>query len=267
MLDLVSVIIPVYNTEKYIQETIESVLNQTYKNIEIIAVNDGSTDQSLEILEKLKNKALNKIIIHNQKNQGQTKSRNNGVELANGKFLLFLDSDDKIDPTYIEKCVSLLNQKKTIDLVYTKTCFFDQKQGEWNLGKFETKRFLKENCIPVTAMIRRENFLNLGKFDEKLTFFEDWELWIRLVKNGGEIYQIPENLFFYRKRKTENSLSNNAYHNLKMLDENKFCIYNKHYEFYVSNDLGISLLFENHRYKEKYYNVWYKKIFRKLKNK
>ena len=145
MLDLVSVIIPVYNTEKYIQETIESVLNQTYKTIEIIAVNDGSTDQSLEILEKLKNKALNKIIIHNQKNQGQTKSRNNGVELANGKFLLFLDSDDKIDPTYIEKCVSLLNQKKTIDLVYTKTCFFDQKQGEWNLGKNEKKLFLKEN--------------------------------------------------------------------------------------------------------------------------
>ena len=153
MLELVSIIIPVYNTEKYIQETVESVLNQTYKNIEIIAVNDGSSDQSLQILESLKSKSSIKIIIHNQSNQGQTKSRNNGVELAKGKFLLFLDSDDRIDPTYIEKCVTLLNQKKSIDLVYTKTCFFDQKQGEWNLGNYETKRFLKDNCIPITAMI------------------------------------------------------------------------------------------------------------------
>jgi len=100
MNDLISVIIPVYNTEKYIENCLRGVLGQTYENIEVIVINDGSTDNSLKIINKIKDKRL-KII--DRENSGAAYSRQQGVKMAKGKYIIFVDADDYIKPAYIER--------------------------------------------------------------------------------------------------------------------------------------------------------------------
>ena len=106
--DLISIIVPVYNVEKYLEQCLESLLNQTYKNIEIIVVNDGSTDQSLDILKKYSFKD-NRIKLYSQKNQGISAARNTALEHINGKYVMFVDSDDWIE---INTCEIALHEMK-----------------------------------------------------------------------------------------------------------------------------------------------------------
>ena len=101
---LVSIIIPVYNVELYVKESIESVLKQTYKNIEIIIVDDGSTDNSLKVCKEVLDTDKRIKVIH-QENQGVVKARNKGIELANGDYIMFVDSDDWIDANMVEELV------------------------------------------------------------------------------------------------------------------------------------------------------------------
>lgn len=117
----VSIVIPCYNTTKYIIETLESVSKQTYKNIEIIAVDDGSTDDTFDIIEKYK-KCDDRLKVFKTSNGGSSAARMIGANIAKGKYLLFLDSDDLIDSTYIEKCVDIA--ENGYDIVYTKARFF-----------------------------------------------------------------------------------------------------------------------------------------------
>lgn len=104
----VSIIIPVYNVEKYIARCIESVLNQTFNDFELILINDGSKDKSLEIMNNYKND--NRVIIIDQKNMGPAKTRNKGIEEAKGEYIMFIDSDDYIDKDYIEKYTDALKE-------------------------------------------------------------------------------------------------------------------------------------------------------------
>lgn len=118
MLPLVSVIVPVYNTEKYVKKCILSILNQTYKNIELIVVNDGSTDKSIEVADNLLRNNLNSIII-NQKNKGLSEARNEGIKVATGKYIFLLDSDDYIDSNVITTMVKK-SEKEDLDVVIGK---------------------------------------------------------------------------------------------------------------------------------------------------
>lgn len=104
----VSIIIPVYNAEKYIEKCVESFLIGTYKNIEVILINDGSTDHSLEVLKKLEKKDSQRIKIYNQTNSGVATTRNRGIQYATGKFILFADNDDYVDKDYVEKLVEAI---------------------------------------------------------------------------------------------------------------------------------------------------------------
>ena len=119
----VSVIIPVYNVEEYLHECLDSIVNQTYKNIEIICIDDSSTDKSLEILREYSNKD-SRIIILQQRNQGAAVARNYGMGVAQGKYLLFLDSDDIFAESLIEKAVSKA-EKFNADIVVYKAMSFD----------------------------------------------------------------------------------------------------------------------------------------------
>ena len=103
----VSIIIPVYNNEQYIEKCIQSVLNQTFENFEVIVINDGSTDKSGEILEKL-NREDSRIILIEQKNQGVAVARNRGMNKATGKYITFVDGDDYLKNDYIEKKTTIL---------------------------------------------------------------------------------------------------------------------------------------------------------------
>lgn len=129
----VSIIIASYNTDKYIVECVDSALGQDYENIEVIVVNDGSTDNTEALLSELARNST-KLKILTQKNQGQSVARNNGLTLATGEFVIFLDSDDTIDNSLISKCISALNVTKSDIVFFNGESFYDNADDELTVG-------------------------------------------------------------------------------------------------------------------------------------
>lgn len=263
---LVSIIVPCYNNESTIKETIDSIVGQTYENIEIIIVNDGSTDNSESIIKKItsENKTVSSIL---QENSGPSYSRNQGALAANGFYLVFIDADDVIYKNFIEEYVAAFEQNNDLQLVYSRAEFFGDKKGEWILPEYNLKNFISENCIPIFAMIKREEFLKAGMFDSNLKYLEDWELWINITKNKNAVYRIPEILYKYRKIKNSKSLTTlNKIDDVQ--DASRLYIYNKHYDFFKENEFSISNLMKQNndavKYKNKYNNIWYRKLFNKI---
>ncbi len=263
---LVSIIIPCYNNEKVIAETIDSALSQSYSSIEIIVVDDGSTDQSAKVVQDISSKHPD-IIFHSKENRGPSHTRNFGAQISKGEFLIFLDADDKLHPDYVKKCIAEYQRNPELNIVYSGAEFFGNKSGIWKLPDFEPTSFLLNNCIPIFAMLRRDVFFDVGKFDENMHFIEDWELWIRILKKYPGVYKIPETLFYYRKSAAKNSLTDLNDKQNDISDTARLYLYNKHYSYYKENGLSISKLItsvqDNLKFKEKYYNVWYRKYFYK----
>ncbi|UQD57404.1 glycosyltransferase [Flavobacterium sp. K5-23] len=264
----ISVIIPCYNNEKTIIDTVKSVIDQEYTSIEIIIINDGSTDNSLDIVTNYISKNNLDIILINQKNTGASKARNNGALQASGKYLLFLDADDIISKCYLRKCIQHLEQDKTLNIVYSGAEYFGARKGPWKLPEYSISNFLESNCIPVSAVIKRDVFNKVGGFDENLIYTEDWELWIKIIKDFGGVYKINEPLFFYRKNEDKSSITDNS---KNLGQKSTIYIYNKHYDFFSKNKYDIETLLKskdsNEKYKKKYYNVWYRKLFYKITKK
>ena len=264
---LVSIIIPCYNSALYIEETVESVKNQTYPNIEVIIINDGSTDNTSEILKIIRDKNQDFQIIE-QENQGLSSTRQTGFSYSRGEYLLFLDSDDKIHSTYVEKAVAVLDGNPQVGIVTCRAMLFEKYNMEWILKPFVIHDFLLENSIFATSFVRRDDYIKIGGFDNQLTHFEDWDFFISIIKLGRKVYKIPEILFYYRKRMNESSMSDEGERNKNILSDNILKIYTKHYEFYKQNNLDIKTLmdckatYETRRLK--HYNVWYRKYFYKI---
>lgn len=264
----VSVIIPTFNNSKTIKETIESVLNQDFKNLEIIIIDDGSTDNTEEIIKELK---IDQLKYFKKENSGPSDTRNYGVKNASGEFIFFLDADDLIHKTYIQKCVDILNNDKSKEIIYSKASFFGSKTGEWKLKEFTILDFLKQNCIHISCLLRKKTFLKVGGFDTKLKILEDWDLWMRIIDgNENAIYRIPEKLFYYRKRNDKTSITSTL-HKKEIFNESYLYVYSKNYKYYKKNKLDIIQLLNsekiNSKYKRKYFSIWYIKIFYKLLNK
>lgn len=265
----VSIVIPCYNNQDTIVETLDSIKNQDFTNFEIIIVNDGSKDTSEQIIIEYINTSSLKIDLINQENSGPSSARNNGAAKASGNYLLFIDADDKIAPTYISECLNVFKNKSNAIIVYSEIELFEAETGKWELLDFKLPDFLINNCIPICGMMETSKFKELGGFDLNISFTEDWELWIRFVEKYGEgVYKIPKSLFFYRKRHHQNSLTDTKGHN-EYGEKCRLYIYNKHYDFYRKNNLSLENLLEfRHNYfkiHKKYYNIWYKKLFASLK--
>lgn len=266
MNEKISIIIPYYKGENYIHETLKSVYDQTYQDFEVIIVNDGSERSALDLIEK--NSDFKNLKIIHQDNQGQSSARNNGVKSATGKYILFFDCDDLIDKTFLDKTHQILSKNNETRICYTKGKFFEKTDKEWVLQPFNTFDFLIENCIPITALIYKEDFEKVGGFNTQLNYYEDWDFWISLVEIGAKVHKIDEFLFFYRIRNTTDSLTNTSIDNSSRLSDNFFEIYKKHYTFYKQNGLDfhsiMSLIRENKKYKAKYYDEWYRKLIYKF---
>jgi len=196
----VSVIIPCYNQSEYIFDTVKSVEDSTYENIEIIVINDGSTDISTENLDNILKNFENLKIIH-KKNSGVCESRNKGIDEAKGDYILPLDGDDKIAPTYIEKAVKILEENPDVGIVYCDAEYFGKIQKKLKTEPATTENMLIQNRIFSTALYRKSDFLKTeGYRNEMLIGCEDWDLWLSFIEQGKQIYKIPETLFFYRKQ-------------------------------------------------------------------
>lgn len=259
---LISVIIPCYNVQRTIVETLQSILKQTYPNIEIIAVNDGSTDNTAEQIKQLQIDHAN-VRLYSQENRGLPATRNAGFLKSQGEFIVFLDGDDLLHETYIERCHNEFERKRSVDLVYTDTMLFEAENGLYDLSDFSFETLLGRNCIPSTAMLRRSHFIQAGMYDVALKFTEDWELWIRYTYKFRQVIKIDEPLFFYRKRHSKDSMTDlNTTENVS--DKALLYIYTKHYAIYKEYGYGIHNILQPDRYRQKYYNVWYRKLFYRL---
>lgn len=199
MKKLVSIIIPCYNQGLYLGECIDSIDKQTYKNIEVIIVNDGSTDEiTINFLNELE-KFRKDIKIINQSNNGVCNARNNGILNCRGHYILPLDGDDKIAATYIEKCVQILDDNSQLNIVYCIGKCFGYKNGIFVLDDFSVSKMLKQNLVFCSAMFRKSDFDRTKGYNSNMIYgYEDWDFWLSMIENENEFFRINEILFFYR---------------------------------------------------------------------
>lgn len=200
----VSIIITYYNLGDYVEEAIQSTLNQTYKNIEIILVNDGSTDKnSIKKLNEIKLKYKDKITFIDQKNSGVSSARNTGIKISSGKYICCLDADDTINADYIKLSLNKHLKNKDIGFVTTWVQEFGLRNNIWETSGFNPIKLLVDNCIHVASMFKKSAWEKVGGYKELLDGHEDWEFWINLFSSGYKWDVIKKPLFNYRIR--ENS--------------------------------------------------------------
>lgn len=211
---LVSVVIPAYNVENYIKEAIDSVLLQTYSNIEIIVVDDGSIDGTKKSVDYYLGK--NQIIYLYQDNKGLSGARNAGIKIARGEYIALLDADDLFLPAKIEKQVLYMENNPDCDFCYCDVKFFvDEKPNKTLKSRFKYysgnvfEHLLKANFInPSTLFFRKQIFDKFGMFDESFKRAEDLEYYLRVSLDGAIFCFINEPLFLSRIRKSGNLQSN-----------------------------------------------------------
>jgi len=198
---LISVIIPAYNQARYLKSAINSVLSQTYTNWECIVVDDGSTDNTSDLVHRFNHPKIKYIY---QKNSGLSAARNSGLSASKGEFLSFLDSDDCFVPQKLEILLNVLDSRPDLALVAGSAALIDENGSPIN-RKFETN--LPKNSIELlygnplhvgSVLLRREWYLKTGLFDTNLRSYEDWDYWLRLVLAGGKLESINNIVSFYR---------------------------------------------------------------------
>lgn len=197
----VSIITPYYNTEEFFVETFISLQAQSLQNWEWVIVDDGSTDQeSVDRLAKIATKD-NRIKVIRQINAGPSAARNKSVSHSVGRYLCLLDSDDMVEPTYLEKCVWFLESNPQFAFCNSYSVVFGEQELIWTKGFERGRGFIKANSGPPISVIRRAAYNDCGGFDESIRFgHEDWDFWLAMAKAGHWGYTIPELLQWYRKR-------------------------------------------------------------------
>ena len=202
----ISVIIPYYNSHQFINDAIQSVESYQGKYIyEIIIINDGSEEpEAIKALEVIENNG--KYTVLHQNNKGPAAARNTGCKKAKGEFLLFLDSDNYIDPNYITVGIDRMVAQKEIVVVYANPIFVGDisgKKGQFIAKPFDIMALLKKNYIDTCAVVRKVAWESVNGFDEEpaLISYEDWEFWISIFKADWKFDYVNKDLYYYRVRK------------------------------------------------------------------
>lgn len=193
-----SIIIPCYNDFQYIDEAVNSALSQTWPHKEVILIDDGSNEATKAKLRRLEPK-LDLLI--NQENKGLSAARNKGIALAAGEFILVLDSDDYFEPEFSRKAIEEFQTNNHVKIVTCFTNWFNEESKEiFKPVGGQIKDALFMNPAMGSSMFRKSDWELVGGYDENmLKGYEDWEFYIRLLKQGGQVQVIPELLFNYRK--------------------------------------------------------------------
>lgn len=193
---IIDIIIPVYNAEATLIETISSVKRQTYNHFKITAVDNGSTDDSYKILrQEIGEKNI--YVIFDPK--GPATARNHGIQMTNNPFILPLDSDDIIEPRFLEKTLTMMNYSGA-GFVSTGMTRFGEVNDYIPAIKRTYQDELRSNQVPITSLIRRDAFKMTPGYRSNLPGWEDWGLWLDILKQGWEMAVVDEPLFTYRCR-------------------------------------------------------------------
>ena len=260
--DLISVIVPIYNIEDYVETCVNSILKQTYKNIEILLIDDGSTDGSGEICEKLKRQD-SRIVVYHKENGGLSSARNYGISKAKGEYITTIDGDDFVGENYVQVLYRLLIENDAdISLINRYTFIEDDSNGIlkkelyyqnlldtniFNSRKFE--EYILKDMVPHEAwgkLYKKEIFAN-NKYKEGLSVYEDLEFLLRALrdKTFKIVYNPEEYQYYYRKRNS--SIMNGEYNEcwekeveyLSLLKED---IYYKKFDKNITHTIGIKII-------------------------
>lgn len=228
---LISIIVPCYNQAQYLDECLQSVLDQTYQDWECIIVDDGSPDHTEEIAKNWTQKHT-RFIYFKKENGGVSSARNFAIEKAKGEWILPLDGDDKIAENYL-----LLASKefsKNPNIIYCQANYFGEKSGLMTLEPFNPENLILENQIFCTSFFKKESWKELNGYDEKMqNGYEDWEFWIRFCDHYQNISVIKLDYTGFQYRIKENSRNTEA---MSKSDENvRNYIIKKHAELYFNS--------------------------------
>ena len=214
-MDLVSVIIPYYKKRKFISETLDSAINQSYKSLEIIIIYDDVNKTDIEFLKKIAKKDNRIKIIENSEKMGAGKSRNIGIERSKGKYIAFLDADDI---WHLDKLKKQINFMEQYEYFISHTTYSIINENKDILGKRVAKNFfrlseiLKSCDIGTSTVVLHKNLITQNIKFASLATKEDFVLWLRILKNNVSIYGLNEDLTFWTKSK--NSLSSSTFQKL-----------------------------------------------------
>jgi len=198
LLPIVSVIMPCFNQGQFIEEAVESVIAQTFAPVEIIVINDGSTDEETVRLLKHYQKP-NMSVIHTE-NQGPSAARNIGIQQAKGQYILPVDADDRIAPTYLEKAVPILESQPDVGIVSTQAELFGEKTGSFDLPPYQFPDILLGNMIFNSSLYRKVDWEKVGGYNKNMVWgWEDYDFWLAILELGTEVFCIPEVLYFHRE--------------------------------------------------------------------
>jgi glycosyltransferase involved in cell wall biosynthesis len=196
----ISVVIPCFNHGEYILDAIASVEASDEVSYEVIVINDGSTDvYTLSVLDELRDR----YHIVDLENQGLANARNHGIAIAIGRYILPLDSDNKIRPDYLRKGIAVLDESPEIGIVYGDVEFFGGSTGVWSLPDFDLYLLLIGNYIDACAVFRKQVWQDCGGYDPNMPDklgYEDWDFWLSAAEKGWQFWHIPEVMFDYRTR-------------------------------------------------------------------
>lgn len=215
--ELISIVMPAYNCEKYIEDAIKSVMNQTYKNWELIVLDDGSKDNTVNIINGLAAQDKRIKFYQNEKNQGVSVTRNRGISLAKGEWIAFLDSDDMWQEEKLEKQMNLKG-KVNAEFMFTGSSYINEV-GESYKGIFEVptqvdyKKLRTHNVISCSSVLVKKKFFENIKM-EKDDMHEDYAVWLRILQQGVMAYAVNEPLLIYRI--SRNSKSGNKFKTIEM---------------------------------------------------
>lgn len=271
---LVSIIMPCYNHAKYIETAISSVIDQTFKEWELIIIDDGSTDDTKSIVLPFINKGHN-IKYFNQSNRGVSAARNTALSKSIGKYILPLDGDDKIHKKYLEEAVSFMEENPDYSVYYCRAEYFGDLKGEFPVSWKGYKSHLLNNAIFNCALFRKEDACILGGYDESLIYgLEDWDFFIRLLYKDKKVFQSDYVRFFYRKDFSHKSVS-------RVVGQSKgqafYDLYKKHVDKYIEfygnpydilRDYNQLKEWSTHRLPMmlKKFMVWYQKTINRFHN-
>jgi glycosyltransferase involved in cell wall biosynthesis len=198
----VSIVIPVFNAGRWLGQALDSVAAQTRRDFELVLVDDGSTDvRTIALLDEAARRPG--VALHRTENRGPSHARNLGIERAHADYILPLDADDWLAPTFLEKTVPLLDADPALGVVYTWVGLVGAHHGVWKTGDFTVQALLTRCTIHVASLFRRRLWADAGGYDPRFVeSSEDWDLWLGAAARGWRGRCIPEVLVYYRRTDT-----------------------------------------------------------------
>jgi len=199
----VTVVIPCYNQACFLSDAIAGVMGQTSTDWEVVIVDDGSTDETARVAGRLIDLNPDRPIrLVRQANSGLARARNVGIGAARGRYILPLDADDALDPSFLDVTTAFLDENPHIGIVYTDIQHFGAADDIWPCGEFSLEVEKDDNRIPYCALFRREVWESTGGYVTGIDAYADWHFWLKCLLLGWRGERIPEPLFLYRKRGT-----------------------------------------------------------------